>query len=414
MGKDKVTRLARRRAKKEALKLLQSPDFFTEVLQTLKKAGLVGEQLNALVLFIVVVSRILDHPLNAFVKGASSSGKNFLVRLILSLMPRRAVKEITSASEQAWNYSGSDFRHCVVYLQEQNEAAGTIDPIRQLISEGKLVRLVPKYEHGKLVTKRHVTYGPVAAISTTTKDRLKKDDETRHISLKVDESKGQTRQIVKSYTKQREPLTHKELRTWYAVHRLLEQRIGTEIVFPKWFDEIADRLFVDDLSVRRYYPAFIEACRTVSLIRSFQPGRKPANHNEFVVDFADFAITALIFDSVFVESLYLDKKAGEATRRVVEEITTKEKRAADAKDVARKLKISRDAAYNKLRYAEKAGAVRRANKPEKSNHKLFLPAHRPRFVPDPEKLFRKLKGLGDKVRFIHPLTGESVTYRRKK
>lgn len=416
MGKEKVTRAERRRAEKEALKRLRSPDFFIKVLRTLKKAGLVGEELNALVLFIVVVSRILDHPLNAFVKGASSSGKNFLVKLILFLMPRRAVKEITSASEQAWNYSQSDFRHCVVYLQEQNEAAGTIDPIRQLISEGKLIRLVPKYEKGKLVTKKHVTYGPVAAISTTTKDRLKKDDETRHISLRVDESKEQTRQIVKSYTQQREPLSSKELRTWHAVHRLLEQRIGTEIVFPKWFDEIADRLFVDDLSVRRYYPAFIEACRTVSLIRSFQPGRKPGHHGELVVDFADFAITALIFDSVFVESLYLDKKAGEATRRVVEEIAAKEKRAVDAKDVARKLKISKDAAYNKLRYAEKAGSIRRANRPERSNRKLYLPAPRPRFVPDPERLLRKLKdkAIGDKVRFINPLTGKAVEYRREK
>jgi hypothetical protein len=220
--------------------------------------------------------------------------------------------------------------------------------------------------------------------------------------------------LYSRYTHQREPLSRKELRTWHAVHRLLEQRIGTEIVFPKWFDEIADRIFVDDLSVRRYYPAFIEGCRTVSLIRSFQPDRKVSKYGELVVDFADFAITALIFDSVFVESLFLDKKAGEATRRLVEEIAAKEKRAVDAKDVARKLKISKDAAYNKLRYAEKAGAVLRANKPEKSNHKLYMPAPRPHFVPDPKKLFRKLKGVGDKVRFIHPLTGEPVVYRHEK
>ena len=72
---------------------------------------------------------------------------------ILSLTPGSAVAEITSASDKAWNYSGSDFRHRVVYVQEQNEAAGTIDPIRLLISEGRLIRMVTRYKHGKRVTK---------------------------------------------------------------------------------------------------------------------------------------------------------------------------------------------------------------------------------------------------------------------
>ncbi len=252
---------------------MQSPRFFNKFLRAIKRVGLVGEEQNALVLLIVVVSRILPRPLNAFVKGLSSSGKNWLVTRILRLAPKSAVAEITSASDQAWTYSRSHFRHRVVYVQEQNEAAGTIDPIRQLISEGKTVRIVPRHKNKELVTRELVARGPIAAISTTTRNRLKIDDETRHISIWVDESSRQTRQIAKAYTQQGQPLSSKELRAWHMVHRLLEKKVGTKIIFPKWFDEIPDRLFVDKLSVRRYYPAFVEACRTVCLIRSFQPGR---------------------------------------------------------------------------------------------------------------------------------------------
>jgi hypothetical protein len=414
VGKNKVTRAEQRRTEKEALKLLRSEYFFTEFLQAVKKAGLVGEEQNALVLEIVVDSRILPRPLNAFVKGRSSAGKNWLLTRVLSLTPRSAVAEITSASNTAWNYSGSDFRHKVVYIQEENEAAGTIDPIRLLISEGKLIRIVTRFKKGKRVTRRYVARGPVAAISTSTKNRLKLDDENRHVSLWVDESRQQTRRIVEAYPQTGESLSREERRVWHTVHRLLEKKIGTKVIFPTWFTEIAKRLFVDDLRVRRYYPAFVEACRTISVIRSFQAGRKLSKHGQLEVDFVDFAITALIFDSVFVESLHLNKSAGEATRKLVEEIAAKGKRAVDVKDVARKLKVSKDQAYAKLRYAERAGVIRRANKPERSNRKVYLPAPRPRFVPDPEELFRKLKGLGDKVRFVHPLTGESVTYRRKK
>ena len=414
MGKHKVTRDERRRAEKEARKLLRSSRFFNKFLRAINRAGLVGEERNALVLLIVVVSRLLRRPLNVFVKGSSSAGKNFLVKRILLLMPRSAVKEITSASVQAWNYSRSDFRHRVIYLQEHNEAAGTIDPIRQLISEGKLVRIVPKHEHGKLVTKERVAYGPVAAISTTTRHSLKIDDETRHISIWVDGSPEQTRQIAKSYTEQRERLSHEELRTWHMVHCRLGKRVGAKVTFPKWFEEIPNRLFVKDLRVRRYYPAFVEACRTVCLIRSFQRHRKLSKHGHLEVDFADFAITALIFDRAFVESLHLAKKgAAEETRQLVEAICVEKTKGARAKDMARKLDISIHLAYTKLRYAEKMGVIRRANKPERSNRKLFLPAPRPRFVPDPEKLFRKLKGLDETVRFVHPITGERVVYRRE-
>lgn len=393
--------------------LLRSPRFFNRFLMAMKRQGLVGEERNALVLLIVVVSRLLRRPLNAFVKGRSSSGKNWLVTRILSLTIRSAVAEITSASEKAWNYAGSDFRHRVVYIQEQNEAAGTIDPIRLLISEGKLVRIVTRPENGKRVTKRYVARGPVAAISTTTKNRLQIDDETRHVSIWVDESPEQTRQIVKAYASKGTRLSRRKRRAWRMVHRLLEEKIGCEIVFPSWFSKIPEQLFVGDLRVRRYYPAFVEACRSVCLIRSFQVDRRASSHGEIEIDFADFAITTLIFDAAFVESLHLGKGVGETTRRTVESIETETGRSVQAKDLADKLKISMDQAYQKLRYAMQAGVIQLANKPGKSNVKKFKAVSAPRFVPDPKKLFRAL-GLKNPVSFIHPITGERVTYKPKK
>ena len=413
MGKHKVTRSELKRAKKVARKLLRSPHFFNEFLRAVRKAGLVGEELNALVLFIVVVSRFLQYPLNAFVKGLSSAGKNFLVKIILTFIPHSALVEMTSASDKAWHYSGSDLRHKVLYMQERNDSAGNVEPLRLLISEGKVVHLVPSWAGGKLTTKKFVARGPVASISTTTKTRLEVDDENRHITLKMNEGPEQTRKIVQAYTKPQLHLGRDELRVWHIVQRLLEKRIGAEVIFPEWFEQIEKRLSVNDVRIRRYYPAFIEACRTVCLIRSFQPHRKLSKHAELEVEFADFAITALIFDSVFVESLQWGKKAGEATRQVVEEISAAKGRPAEAKDLMRNLRISKDQAYAKLRYAASLGVILRANEPEKGNRKLFVSAPRPRFVPDPEKLFRELRGLDKEIRFVHPVTGKWIVYRRK-
>jgi hypothetical protein len=85
----------------------------------------------------------------------------------------------------------------------------------------------------------------------------------------------------------------------------------------------------------------------------------------------------------------------------------------EAKHVVRELGVTKDRVYRMLRSATAAGVFERANDPEKRNRKLFVAVPPPRFVPDPERLFRRLH-LKKTVRIIHPITGERLVYRRKK
>jgi hypothetical protein len=71
-----------------------------------------------------------------------------------------------------------------------------------------------------------------------------------------------------------------------------------------------------------------------------------------------------------------------------------------------------DTAYRKLRSAEQAGVIQLANMPEKSNRKKYWALPAPRFVPDPKKLFRKLR-FKETVSFVHPITGEEIAYKPK-
>jgi DNA primase len=398
-------------ARADALKLLKSPRIFNKFLEVMEKVGLVGEWRNALVLLIVVVSRLLPRPISAFVKGRSASGKNWLVRCVLLLMPRGRVRELTSMSDRAFNYSKDRFRHRVAFLQERNQTTGTIDPMRILLSEGRIIRNVTEWVDGKRVTRQYVARGPVAAISTTSKSNIEIDDQTRHVSILVDESPEQTRRIVRAYANQGEALSEDEQKAWEMVHRLIEERADLEIVFPAWFDAVADSVFVGDVSVRRYYPAFVEACRTVCLIRSFQRDRQPAEGSNVELEFTDFAIAAIIFDRVFVETLRQQEGSALEVRQVVKDISDSNRGASvQAEDMARVLGISLDRAYKRLREGVKAGVIRQVNAPEKDNRKLYLPAPRLRFIPDPGELFPELDGVEDEVRFVHPITGNSVTY----
>src|ERR1019366_10610951 len=93
-------------AKRAAMKLLQSPRFLPEILAAARKLGLIEELQNALATYIVATSRIRQRPLNLVIKGASSSGKNFLADTILNLFPEQSVHLLTSATARSWNYLG--------------------------------------------------------------------------------------------------------------------------------------------------------------------------------------------------------------------------------------------------------------------------------------------------------------------
>src|SRR6266404_1226890 len=400
----------------EARRLLASPDLFRQHLDALKRNELVGEERYANVVYVTGVSRLLQRPLNLTAKGQSSTGKNHVIDQVLSLFPKDSVREITSTSAHAWNYSEDDFRHRVLYQQEIDQKSAAIRQVRQWISQGRLIRTTTVRSNGEFKTKRFVAEGPIAAISTTTRNRLEIDDETRHISIWTDESRQQTRRILEAAFRQSEPLSRHERRVWRKTHSLLEARASSSsIVFPSWVSAISDAAYDQNIRMRRYLVAFATACETVALIRSFLPGHYDERKRRISVHFSDFAVTALLFAPVFEESLHRGTEKVDRTREIVEHLVASKKgKAVGWRDIAAELQVSKDKAYRLLRDASAAGVICRCNKPEKGNSKLYRPTARPRFIPDPEELFHKLPQVGTTVKFVHPLTGKWVVYKRKK
>jgi hypothetical protein len=401
------------RLENDALYLLKSPKFFRRFLADVRRLGLVGESRNAAVLYIVAVSALLERPLNAILKGESSAGKNYLASRVLKLIPEDGVVEITSSSKTAWNYGADSFKHRVVYLQERNDATGAVHPVRLLISEGKLIRTVTQFENGQRVAKRFVAEGPISSISTTRRERIEIDDETRHVSLWMDESPEQTRLINAGYVTKVDPLTGPEIARWHSAYRLLEARSEIAITIPGWFSSIADQVFCRDVTARRYWPAFVEACKTVCLVRSFRDNGVRPQAGKITLTFGDYAVTASLFEEVFVESLDRSTEKTRNTRSAVKKISDqKAGEPVGVDDFARALSISTDQAYRRLRNACEAGQIRKANESSRGNVKLFLPCALPRFLPDPQRLLATTPEIPRLAEFVHPLTGEIVDLHR--
>jgi len=399
----------------KAIKLLRSPRFFQQFLEAVRKTGLVGEAQNGLVIFIFAISRLLKHPLNIFVKGPSSSGKNFLVKAVLRFLPNDCVVEITSGSGASWNYLQKDLKHKIVYLQEENTSAGNVHPARLLISENQLVRMVSVRVKGKgWRTERHVTQGPVACISTTTKNQLTVDDETRHISVFTDDSAEQTKRILKAQLGQKSELTDDELETWHSVQKLLAERATLPIEFKGWIKQVVEEVWTGDVRVRRYFPAFMEACKVVCLLRSFRRDEEQIEkEGRLEIRFSDYAIASLIFNPALSQSLsFIDEKDREVQKAVARILERNEEVGCDAKELAREMKVSEGSAYELLRDAKSRGSVRQVNGPNKGNKKLYAPAAATQMLPDPAEIFQKIGHTKKVLTIIHPVTGEAITYRR--
>ena len=400
----------------EARKSLASPDLFRKQLNDLQRNGLVGEERNASIVFVTGVSRLLSKPLNLTVKGQSSAGKNHLIKSVLSLFPRDAVREITSTSAHAWNYSEDDFRHRILYQQELDLKSAAMRQVRQFISEGRLIRTTTVRRNGRFEKETFIADGPIAAISTTTRSQLAIDEETRHLSVFVDESRQQTRRVMGAAFHQSAPLSKHETRVWQRAHELLAIRAeGVSIVFPSWIREVSDAAYDQNIRMRRYIGAFATACEAVALIRSFCPGHYDHKKRLIEVHFSDFAIASFIFVPAFQDSLHRGTDETDQTRAVVERLAVRnKKKSVSWRDLARELGISKDKAYRMLREAREAGAIYQCNKPEKGNSKRYRATEWPAFIPDPETLFQRLPELGEVLRFIHPLTGKRIVYRRDK
>jgi hypothetical protein len=160
-----------------------------------------GEENNAKLLYLVATTRLFDICMNAAIKGPSSAGKSAVRKKVLEFFPPEDVVSFTTLSEKALLYFENDFAHKILSM---GEAAGTEEQtlqdylLRELISEGVLrYPVVQKVEGKGLVTVPVIKNGPVAFMVTTTKAALHPENETRMLSLEVDDSAEQTAAVLR-------------------------------------------------------------------------------------------------------------------------------------------------------------------------------------------------------------------------
>jgi hypothetical protein len=206
---------------REAMDTLKSPKLLERVLADAHKIGLVGEESNILIAWLVTLSRKLDRPLGICVMSRSAAGKSSLLETVARFVPETDKHQYTAITPQAlFHMPENELRHKALFIAEDVGAEGAAYSLKTIQSDGQLVIActVKDEETGQMVTRTKIVKGPVALFLTSTSRSV--DDEllNRLLILAIDESAEQTRRI------------HEMQRHAHSLEGIIERRARPKII----------------------------------------------------------------------------------------------------------------------------------------------------------------------------------------
>ncbi len=192
--------------REEARAWLAAPDLVGRLREAFQRAGLIGEERNALVCYLACVSRKLERPLAVIIQSASAAGKTTLMDAVLSFFPEEERVKYSAMTGQSLYYLGeTSLKHKILAVVEEAGAEKASYALKLLQSEGELViaSTGKDPQTGKMVTHEYRVEGPVAILLTTTAIDLDEELQNRCLTLTVDESAEQTARIHRAQRERR-------------------------------------------------------------------------------------------------------------------------------------------------------------------------------------------------------------------
>ncbi|OQP68409.1 hypothetical protein [Niastella populi] len=184
--------------RKEAEEFLKQPALLQRTNELIGRSGVIGEENNRLLMYLVFTSRKREEPLHAISLGSSGAGKTHLQEKVGELMPAEEVIQITSLSENALYYFGKqELKHKLILIEDLDGAGEVLYPLRELQSKKMISKtVVYKNQAGEAQTVHLRVEGPICVAGCTTKESVYEDNSNRSFLVHLDESKEQDEKIM--------------------------------------------------------------------------------------------------------------------------------------------------------------------------------------------------------------------------
>ncbi len=184
--------------REEAIQFLEQKDLLQRTNEQIGKSGVIGEETNRLLMYLIFTSRKREHPLHVISLGNSGIGKTYLQEKVGELIPEEDKVEITTLSENALYYFGQrELQHRLVLIEDLDGAESVLYPLRELQSKKFITKtLAQKTTTGETKTVHIKVEGPVSVAGCTTQEQVYEDNANRSFLIYIDESKEQDERIM--------------------------------------------------------------------------------------------------------------------------------------------------------------------------------------------------------------------------
>lgn len=183
----------------KCIEFLKSENLIEKLNKLIGKAGIVGEETNRILLFIIASSYKMPDTLHALIQGSSGSGKTKLLKVISQMMPSEDVKRYTRVTDNSfYNQDEYFFVNKLVCFEDMDGLKEEAQlAVRELQSNEILVSSTSvKDKNGSISGGERIVRGPIASMACTTKGELYEDNVSRSFLIAVDESKEQTLRVI--------------------------------------------------------------------------------------------------------------------------------------------------------------------------------------------------------------------------
>jgi len=340
----------------EGMKLGRHPDLVGEILRDLNRFGLVGEETNKLVGYLVMTSRKMDDPLSLLILSGSGSGKSSLQDTLLSLCPEEDLVKLTSLTGEALFYMGQDaLKHKVLALEEQAGAEEADYAIRNLISAKRLVKeaTIKDPLTGRLTTMRNIVEGPCSVFKTTTRPDTDAETKSRFIITSIDESLAQTKAILEAQRNSHtlEGIRRKKQRAAIVQRHYALQRLLKPVLVINPYEALLTYT-EDRLLVRRDNPKYLHLILAVTFLYQLQrPVKTDPEFGEYIeTTLDDITIAHELAHKIFGHSLDDLSRPGRELLHLVWQYV--QKQAALLKTTEEKISFGRRELREALKWSE--------------------------------------------------------------
>ncbi len=182
----------------KAINYLKAPKLMERTNQDIGRTGMIGEENNRLLMYLIFTSRLREQPLHIISLGASGTGKTYLQEKVSELIPEQEKLEITILSENAFYYfDRKELKHKLVLIEDMDGAQDVLYPLRELQSKKKISKTIPiKDSKGNLKTITLHVEGPICLAGTTTREQLYEDNSNRSLLIYLDGSNQHKEHIM--------------------------------------------------------------------------------------------------------------------------------------------------------------------------------------------------------------------------